>query len=250
MQDQFNYEEKEEKSKQRIATCNEALKFLFYVNDKMQKSSDLDQKLVYQKSLHHWNLMKKEEQEKQQQKIDNTKQKEQNILKNFLQEKEKSSEIDISNLNALQSGYQQVQKIQIQLQQDTQESNHKQIQETESNLINEKKENDSKIEVVQLNEKKIQVHPQKIESDIKIEQKAPYLERSDHDDYIMAKKINSKLKNSKTRQSTSNQKRVLSQSKKKQFQNLERSQNTFNCNNEMTIEHLKELVEQMLKDIN
>ncbi|CAD8172577.1 unnamed protein product [Paramecium octaurelia] len=256
MQDQLNYEEQDQNSKQRISTCKEALKFLFYVNDKLLQSSDLDQKEVYQKSLHKWNQMKKEEQNQQQHKIDNAKQKEQNMLKRILQEKDRSQEIDISKLNSLQNGYQQVQIIQNLLQQEIcQEMKPQAIQSTSN--FNEALDKALQME----NEKNFSVNYQKVESSVQSEklqeesqnndQQQLNLEVSDDEGKRKVIKQNPRMKNSKARQSKSNQKRVLSQSKKKQLLNQDLVNNvihSYNCNNEMTIDHLKQLMESMLNE--
>ncbi|CAD8175111.1 unnamed protein product [Paramecium pentaurelia] len=242
MQNQLNQEDKDQNTKQRIETCKEALKFLFYVNNKLQKSSDLDQKDVYQKSLLKWNLMKKEEQDKQQQKIENTKQKEQNILKRILQESERSKEIDISNLNSLQNGYLQVQQISNQLYQESnQELNHQSII-LNKNINNNNNQN---IQANEVNIDEIQVQSQRFD------QQKPSRDCSDDEDYIQVNKMNYKVKMSKAKQSKSQQKRVLSLSKKNQQQNQELPQNvidSYNCDNQMTIDRLKELMENMLKE--
>ncbi|CAD8077432.1 unnamed protein product [Paramecium primaurelia] len=245
-------EEKDQNQKQRITTCKEALKFLFYVNDKLQKSEDLDQKEVYQKSLHKWNQMKKEEQDQQQQKIDNTKQKEQNLLKRILQEKERTQEIDFSNLNSLQNGYQQVQIIQNLLQQENCQEFNPQVAQSNNNINDELNNNNSYIQSIKFQDIESQVQSQKLqEQQSNIEQNKQYLENSDNEDYKKIIKQNPRIKNSKARQSKSNQKRVLSQSKKNQLLNQEHAHNviqSYNCDNDMTIDHLKQLMESMLKD--
>ncbi|CAK56855.1 unnamed protein product (macronuclear) [Paramecium tetraurelia] len=256
MQDKLNYEEQDQNSKQRISTCKEALKFLFYVNDKLQQSGDLDQQEVYQKSLHKWNLMRKEEQNQQQHKIDNTKFKEQNMLKRILQEKERSQEIEVSSLNSLQKGYQQVQIIQNLLQQEIyQELKPQPIQSI--NNINEDRnkginvgneENNS----VKQQKDESQVQSQKLQEELQNnEEQKPHQEGSDDEDQKKVMKWNPRMKNSKARQSKSNQKRVLSQSKKKQLLHQDLVNNvihSYNCNNEMTIDHLKQLMESMLNE--